>query len=156
MFSSTRSINGVSKPRQPRRLNGFARVILVLAWAAFWFNTALFPCSDAVAAVFGGYSDEGSQPVSAAQLADHSDENHSECSDRSTSSSCGCNLNAGPVIDGVYPGLPTDRVYAEWFTIDVSVTAGLTAVNHFANLAPREYQPPPPFRVYLRTQRLLI
>jgi hypothetical protein len=46
-------------------LRGFARVILVLAWAAFWFNTALFPCCEVVAAAFGDHSDDVSQSVSA-------------------------------------------------------------------------------------------
>ena len=38
----------------------------------------------------------------------------------------------------------------------VSYSVGLTVVNHSANLAPLDYHSPPPFRLYLHTQRLLI
>jgi len=132
-------------------------VILVLAWAVFWFNTALFPCCEAVAAAFDDHSDDVSQSVSAVQPAYHTDETHSECPHHGPGSPCSHTLDAGPAITEMYAGLPTDRVNLEWFAIDVSVAAGLTAVDHSANLAPRDYlPPPPPFRLYLRTQRLLI
>ena len=155
-FSSTQSVTGVSEPRRARGLHGFARLILVLAWTAFWFNTALFPCREAVAGAFGDHPDDVSQSVSAAQPAHHSDGAHSECLHHSPDSPCGYTLNAGPAINEMYAGLPPDRVHLELFAIDVSVVAGLTAVNHSANLASREYQSLPPFRLYLHTQRLLI
>ncbi len=157
MSSSTRSITGVSEPSRLVGRNAFARVIWVLAWSAFWFNAALFPCREAIAAILGDHSDRVSQSVPAAQRAHDSDLAHSECSDLSSSSPCRCNLNAGPAINEVDAGLSPDRVNPEWFAIDVSVVAGLTAVNHPAKLALREYHsPPPPVRLYLHTQRLLI
>jgi hypothetical protein len=132
-------------------------VFLVLAWAVFWLNAALFPCCDAVAAAFGDHPDDVLQSVAAAPPAHHSDETHSDCPHQSPDSPCGHTLDAGPAITAVYAGLPTDRVNLEWFAIDVSVAAALTAVSYSANLAPREYhRPPPPFRLYLHTQRLLI
>jgi len=134
-----------------------ARVVLVLAVAVFWFNTALFPCCEAVAASFGDRPDGVSQTTSAAPPAYHSGETHSDCPHHSPDSPCGHTLDAGPVIDEVYAGLLTDRVNPEWLAIDVPVVAALTAVSHPANLAPREYpSPPAPARLYLRTQRLLI
>jgi len=156
-FSATRSITGVSATRRPRGAHGFARVVLVLAWAAFWFNSALFPCCEAIAAAFGDRPDDVSQSGSAAQPAHDSGETHSECPHHSPDSPCGHTLNAGPATNEVYAGLPTARLNLQWFAIDVSVAAGLTAVNHSATLATREYHAPePPFRLYLHTQRLLI
>ena len=155
-FSSTRSGPRAPKAGRPWGLHGFARVILVLAWTAFWFNTALFPCREAVAGAFGEHSDDVSQSSPAAQSAHYSDDTHSGCPHNGSHSPCDYILNAGPAIDGVDAGLPTDRVQPEWFAIDVSVAAGLTAANHSASLAPREYRPLPPFFLYLHTQRLLI
>lgn len=156
MFSSTRSITGVSEAKQPLGLHAFARVIMVLAWAAFWFNSALFPCREAVAATFSGHSDDASQSVSAARPAHASDKTYCERSHHSPDSPCDCTLDAGSAISGAYAGLATDRAHLEWFAIDVSVPVVLTGVNHSANLALREYHPPSPFRLYLHTQRLLI
>ena len=156
-FSATRSITGVSDTRRPPGSHGFARAVLVLAWTAFWLNTALFPCCEALAAAFGDHSDDVSQSAAAAQPAHHPDETHSECPHHSAGSPCGHIFDAVPAINAVDAGGATDRFNLEWFAIDVSTVAGLTAVNHSANLAPREYQSaPPPFRLYLRTQRLLI
>jgi len=132
-------------------------VILVLAWAAFWFNAALFPCCEALAAAFGDHPGDLSQTASAARPAHHSVETQSECPHHSPELTCGHTLDAAPTITEVYGGPPTDCVNLEWFAIDVSVAAALTAVTHSANLAPREYHsPPPPVRLYLHTQRLLI
>ncbi len=156
-FPATRSITGVREARRPRGPRGLARVVLVLAVAVFWFNTALFPCCEAVAASFGDRPDGVSQTTSAAPPAYHSGETHSDCPHHSPESPCGHTLDAGPVSDEVYAGLLTDRVNPEWFAIDAPVVAALTAVSHPANLAPREYpSPPAPARLYLRTQRLLI
>ena len=130
---------------------------LLLAWVVFWLNTALFPCCEAIAAAFGDHFDDVSQSVYAAQPAYHSDESHSDCPHHSPDSPCGHTLNAGPAISGVDAGLLTDRVNLEWFTIDVSVAAAVTAVSRSANIVPRDYlSSPPPFHLYLHTQRLLI
>ena len=146
----------VSEARRPRGPHGFARVALVLAWVVFWLNTALFPCCEALAAAFGDHPDDVSQSTAAVQSAYHPGETHSECPHHNPDLPCDHTLNAGPIIDELYAGLSTDRVNLEWFAIDVS-GAALTAVSHAANLTPRDYlSPPPPFRLYLHTQRLLI
>ena len=128
-------------------MRGFARAILVTAWAAFWLNTALFPCCEVLAAALDDYSNDVSQSVSPTD---------SERTDQSPFSPCEYTVDAGPAINGAYAGLRTDRVDWEGFAIDASVSAGLTAVSDSKNLAPREYHPPPPLRLYLLTQRLLI
>ena len=154
-FSSPRTRIEVSGCRQPLRRCRVARVALVFAWVVFWFNTALFPCCEAFASTFGDHSDNVSHSVSASQPAHHSDEAHSEQPHHSPDSPCGHSLNAGPAINGEYAGLPTNRVHLEWFAMDVSSSVGLMVVNHSEILAPREPHPPP-FRLYLRTRRLLI
>lgn len=156
-YSATRSITGAPDIGRPCRPHGFARVILVLAWAAFWFNAALFPRCEALAAAFGDHPGDLSQTASAARPAHHSVETQSECPHHSPGSPCGHTFDAGPAINEADAGPPTNRVNPEWFAIDVSAVAGLTAVNQSANLAPRAYHsPPPPVRLYLHTQRLLI
>ena len=154
-FRLVRSNVGVSETRRPRGLRRTARAALVLAWVIFWLNTALFPCCEALAAAFGDHSDRVSHSASASQPAHHSDETHSEQPHHSPGSPCGHSLNAGPAINGEYAGLPTDRVHLEWVAMDMSSSVGLTVVNHSEILAPREPHPPP-FRLYLRTLRLLI
>lgn len=152
-FSSTRRMIGVSGTQRPRGQFRSAHV-MVLVWLVFWVNTALFPCCEALAAAFGSHSESVSQSVSAEQPAHHPDESDPR---HSPESPCDYALNAEPaIIDGAFAALPTDRVQLGWFAIDTAIAPGLTAVNHAANRAPREYQPPPQSRLYLHTQRLLI
>ena len=156
MFSPTRSIAGVSGTQRPRSRFRSAHM-MVLAWVVFWLNTALFPCCDAFAAVFGDHSVSVSQSASAAHPALHSDESHSERPPHSPESPCDYALNAEPAtIDGESAALPTDRVQWVWFAVAASAAPDLTTVTYAAYRAPREYHPPPPFRLYLHTQRLLI
>ena len=158
MFSPTRNVAGVSGIKRPRGRFRSAHV-MVLAWVIFWLNTALFPCCDAFAAMFGDHAVSVSQSVSAAQSAHHSgaDESHSERPPHSPESPCDYALNAEPAIISVtYAALPTDRVQFVLFAIATPVAPDLTAVHYAAILAPREYRPPLPFRLYLHTQRLLI
>lgn len=133
----------------------FARVTLVMAWIAFCLNAVLFPCCEVLAASFGDHSDSVSPAGSSAQSAHHTDETHSEQPHHSPGSPCDYSLNAGPAINGEYAGLPTDRVHLEWFAMDMSSPVGLTVVNDSEILALCEPHPPP-FRLYLRTLRLLI
>lgn len=155
-ISSTRSMTGVSGMQRPRRRFRSAHV-MVPAWFVFWVNTALFPCCDALAGAFGGYSDSVSPSATTALPAHHADESQSEVPRHSPESPCDYALNAGPsIIDGESAALPTNRVQLVWFEIATSEAPELTAVNHAANRTPREYHPPPQSRLYVHTQRLLI
>ncbi len=146
----------MSEARRLRGPHGFGRVILVLAWVAFWFNSALFPCCEAIAAAFGDHSDDVSQSVSAAQPAHHSDETQTECPHHRPDSPCGYTVSAGPTSVGMYALLAPDNSSLEWFAIDAPAAPALiAAVSHAEYLAPREPLPPP-HRLYLRTRRLLI
>ena len=139
---------------RPWGLRGCARRALVLAWVIFWFNTALFPCCEAVAAAFGNHSDDVSQSVSAAQPAHASDDTYSGCPMHSPDLPCGYTLSAGPTSVGMYALLGPDNSSLGWFAIDAPAAA-LIAVSHAETLAPRE-PPPRPHRLYQRTLRLLI
>ena len=155
-FSSARRFTGVPDTRLPLRQRRSAHVALVLAWVAFWLNSALVPCCEAFAAAFDDHTDEVSQSVTAAKQAHHAGETQSEKPHRSPDSPCDYTFDTQPPISGVYAGLPTDRVDLEWVATSAPFANSLTALNLPANLAQRDYHPPPPFRLYLHTQRLLI
>ena len=156
-LSSARSVAGLSGAKRPRSRFRSSHVILVLAWVVFWLHTALFPCCDAFAAMFGDHFGSVSQSVSAAPLAHPTDDSHSQPSHQSPESPCGNALNTEPaIIDGESAALPTDRVQWVWFALATPAAPDLTAVNYAAHRAPREYRPPLPSRLYLHTQRLLI
>ena len=156
MVSPTRSIAGGSGTTRPRGRYRSAHV-MVLAWIVFWVNTALFPCCEALAAAFGHHSDTPSQSVSAAQPSHLSDDSHSKRVQRSPESPCENALNAEPATtNGQSAALPADRFQWVWFAVATSAAPDLRAVNHAVYLALRDYHPPPPFRLYLHTQRLLI
>ena len=146
----------MSEARRPRGLRGFARVGLVVGWVGFWLNTALFPCCEVAAAVLGGHADSGPRSVSAAPPLHDSDASQSGLMDLSPDSPCGYTLISGPPLVAEYEVLAPDRSPLEWFAVDAPVATSLTAVNHPAYLALARAAPPPPLRLYLRTQRLLI
>ena len=146
----------MSEARQPRGLRGFARVGLVAAWVVFWLNTALFPCCEVVAAVLGGHADNGSRSASAAPPLQQSAATHSEPLDHGPDSPCGTILISASPLVGAYEVLTPDRFPMEWLAVDAPVATRLTAIDHSAHLALARAAPPPPPRLYLRTQRLLI
>lgn len=156
MVSSTRSSARMSEAGRPRGLRGFARLGLVVAWVVFWLNTALFPCCEVAAAVLGGHADNGSQSASATPPLHHSDATHSEPLDHGPDSPCGYTLLSGPPLVGEHEVLTPDRSPLAWFAVDAPVATSFTAVHHSANLALARAGPPPPLRLYRRTQRLLI
>ena len=123
-----------------RALHGFARMGLVAAWAVFFLNTALFPCSEVAAAVLDG----------------HADATHAEPLDHAPDSPCASSLGGGPTLVGEHEILAPDRSPLGWFAIDAPVATSTTAVNHSANLALARADPPPSLRLYQRTQRLLL
>ncbi len=147
------SINGISGTMQPLGRYRAARMALVLAWTAFWLNTALFPCCELLAAAFD-HPDSASQSASAAQQAHYSDKTHSERSDESPL--CDYTLSAEPAINGAYAAPPIDSFHLDWIAIATPVAPGLMAVNDSKTLVHRGYHPPPSIRRYLHTQRLLI
>lgn len=156
MLSWTQSTARMSEARRPRGLRGLARVGLMVAWAAFWLSTALFPCCEVAAAILGGHADNGSRTASAAPPLHHSGATYSECLAHSADSPCGHTLISGPPLVGEYEGLTPDRSPLERFAVDAPVATSLIAVNHFANLALARATSPPSLRPHLRTQRLLI
>ena len=155
-YSSTRTRIVGPESRRPLLQSRGARVVLVLAWVVFWGNTALLPCCEALAAAFDDHSDSVSHSTSAGQPEHHSEETHTGHLNQAPSSHCDATLNAPPAIDGTSAALPIYRVDLDGFVTATPLTPGLPAVNHSASVAPRDYHPPPPFRRYLDSQRLLI
>ena len=158
-LSSIRGFTSGSDARLPLRRRRPAHVALLLAWVAFWLNTALLPCCEAFAAAFDAHADGVSQSVPAAKQAHHADATHTERVRDSHESRCDFTLNAEPAINGEYAGLPKASLNLELVAFSVPFSVGPLAVNHSPNLAPRDYHPPPPLataRLYLHTQRLLI
>ena len=146
----------MSEARRPRGLRGFARVGLVMGWVVFWLNTALFPCGEVAAGVFGGHADNGSRSTSAAPPLHDFDATQSEPLDHSPDSPCGYNLISGPPLVGEHEVQTTDRPPLEGIAVNAPVATSLTVANHSADLALARAAPPPSLRLYLRTQRLLI
>ena len=146
----------MSAARRPRGLRGVARVGLLAAWVVFWLNTALFSCCEVAAAVLGGHVDNGSVSASAALPLQHSAAAQSEPLHQSPDAPCGNILISGPPLVGEHEVLALERFPLEWVAIDVPVATILTAVNPSAILALARASPPPPLRLYQRTQRLLI
>ena len=146
----------MSTARRPRGLRGVARVGLLAAWVVFWLNTALFSCCEVAAAVLGGHVDNGSVSASAALPLQHSAAAQSEPLDHSPDSPCGYNLISGPPLVGEHEVQTTDRPPLEGIAVNAPVATSLTVANHSADLALARAAPPPPLRLYLRTQRLLI
>jgi len=150
MSSALKNINGTATIRWPQGLRGFARQILVLAWVAFWLNTAIFPCAQTFAAVFGEHSE--SQPVAGHQAAQdcHDDQPHQL--GRNPYSPCGSFLSANAVTISQSALLPTEHTPSKSIApaADVSPVA-LNIVNRFA---PHEI--PLPVRLYWPELRLLL
>ena len=153
------SFTSESDARLPLRRRRSAHVTLLLAWVAFWLNTALLPCCEAFAAAFDAHADGVSQSAPVAKRAHHADTTYTERARSGHESRCDITLNAQPVINGEYAGLPKAGLDLELVALSVPLSVGPVAVNHSADLAPRDYHPPPPLataRLYLHTQRLLI
>jgi len=127
-----------------------------MGWVVFWLNTALFPCGEVAAGVFGGHADNGSRSTSAAPPLHDFDATQSEPLDHSPDSPCGYNLISGPPLVGEHEVQTTDRPPLEGIAVNAPVATSLTVANHSADLALARAAPPPSLRLYLRTQRLLI
>ena len=158
MLSLMRRFTRESDARRSLHRRRPAHVALLLAWLAFWLNTAFFPCCEALAAAFDDHTAGVSQSAPAATQAHHADPTHTERARDGHKSRCDFSLDAEPAINGEYAGLPKARLNLEWAASDVSFSVGPTAVNQTANFTPRDDHPPPiaTVRLYLRTQRLLI
>ena len=133
-----------------------ARLVLVAAWVAFWLNTALFPCCEALAAALVGHSDIPSQLAIGKGPPHDSGETHAAHVHHNQSIPCKTNVKSVSAISGTYALMPADHFHPVLLLSEGFVVADLRPLDHSAIRAPRNYHPPPPFRLYLQTQRLLI
>lgn len=149
--SSTRKISRVSQARRPRGLHGGARAISFMALVAFWFNAALIPCCEALAAALPKHRIDTFQTAFAAPQAPEPGDSNSGHPPDGPQPCCGHSMYAGPAGVEVHAVPTSPPAFPEWFAIGASLTTGSTA----ADLASRESHPPSP-RLFLRTRRLLI
>ena len=159
MFTSTQSIAGSSETGLPLRRRKFAHVALLLAWLAFWFNTAFIPCCEAFAAASDQHADDVAQIVPAASQMHDTHTYDAGHPHHAPASPCGPTLNLEPATNGEYAGLRADRVDFNCGATDMLVAANHIAENQSAKLALHAFRPPPrprEVRLYLQTQRLLI
>lgn len=165
MSTSTLSNNGISMTALPLRQRSFGRYALILAWLAFWLNTALIPCCEAFAATPDDHADVLAQSVSASA---HMHDSHAAAAAADTeqkhhtpTSPCEPTHNAEPVTNGSSAVPTVDRADFSFGVTNTYVVASHISANQSANLSFNDYHPPPPrpsagFRLYLQTQRLLI
>lgn len=155
-FISTRSITWESG-RLPLHRRRSAHLMLVLAWAAFWLNTALIPCCEAFATI---PEDHASVIVHAITTAEQTHATHDapvEAPHHAPDSPCGPSLYGGPATNGEQVGLPSERVDLQWDATYLFFANSLFAKHQTANFAQVVYDPwPRKTRLYLQTQRLLI
>ena len=153
---STRSITRESE-RLPLRRRRSAHLTLVLAWLAFWFNTAFIPCCEAFAAASDHHAGADVQAISTAEQTHDAHDSPVEAPHHAPDSPCDTSFHGGPATNGEQAGLPTERVDLEWDVAYSFFTYTHFANSQTANLAPVDYQAwPRRPRLYLQTQRLLI
>lgn len=153
---TTRFSDRMSAAKLPRGRGGFARVALVMAWIAFWLNTAIFPCCEAIAAVVGGdHAIEEAQSNATTPHARLSGSAHSEDLGHDPYSPCEHALGAEPALVGEQEVLASDRFPFHWVAVEEYFSHGPTLGSHRSSVAlPRAA--PPPLGFYQRSQRLLI
>lgn len=161
MNTSTRSITGIADTGLPLGRRKFAHVVLILAWLAFWLSSVLVPCCEAVAASLDGHAAATSQSVVAQSQTHHSNADIVEPPNHAPASPCGPTLNAEPITNGTYAGLPSGRADFICGGTNMLVTASHTSVNQSANRTLHAYHlpprpPPANLRLFLQAQRLLI
>ena len=149
--------NTIRKPgaSRPLRRRSSAHLVLVMAWLAFWLNTALFPCCEALAEALTEHADTPSQSATGERIPHQSNEVHAEHLNPDPSMPCEETVRSVAAIPDAYAQL-TPTFDLELLAITGSVGIDVRAPDHSAIRAPRNYNPPPPFRIYQRTQRLLI
>lgn len=155
MPSVTKSIAGalITSPRYG--LRAFAGIAAAFVWAAFLMNAALCPCDGANAAAIGERSEIVSQSAANAGLADCPGETHSERPGHGPGPRCTHVIGATPHTIDALPVLASGFSPWHWSAIDAPSYPAPGAATRSGNLAPGEI-PPPQFRLYLRTLRLLI
>ena len=152
MFSAPKIVAKTSETRRPRGQRGFARVIVVLAWVAFWFNTAFAPCCEAVAASFGDPA--AVQTVADAHPADDCDETHTDHPDHSPHPPCEHVVSTSSAIYGQAGVLLADHLNV--LSVAPRVTIALLPVTSSASSLIAYSTPPPKVPLYLRELHILL
>jgi len=142
------SVVKAPQSRRPRGLGQSSRATVVLAWLAFWLNTAIFPCCQAFAANVSDPDGSISQSASYDHTSLDFDAAHPGQPDHSPFSPCGFFVSTIPATISQAAFLAAD--HTSWQSIVPPVTASSfpVALNVANSFTPREI--PPPVRLYLR------
>ena len=133
---------------QSARWRPFARPVMVLAWLAFWLNTALFPCCQALAADFGGHSENIAKSIALNHLLKDCGDEHAGTPDQENPHSpCSSFVSASPAA--ITQAISPAADHTLWQPIaPTAVVSLIPAAPNFATPLPR-FDPPPPVRLYL-------
>ena len=150
MSLALKIVTRTSGTRRPDRQRGVARVVVVLAWLAFWLNTALSPCCEAIAAGIG--DQPAPQAVSDAHPAHNHDETHTDSSDQGPNPPCGHVVSAVPADFAQAAVFAAEHQNFVTITPD-SISALFPAVASALSLFAYS-TPPPQIQLYLRDLRI--
>ena len=150
MSSAIKIVTKASATRRPRGQRGFARVVVILAWVAFWANTAFFPCCEAIAASFGDQS--AAQVVSDAHPAHDTDETHTPHPEHSPHPPCGHVVSAAPADFSQAAMLAVEHPELAPITLGATISL-LPAADRTSRLTAYA-TPPPKVPLYLRDLRI--
>lgn len=139
------------------RLRAMGRVSLLIAWAAFWLGTALFPCCEVVAAALADH-----HVTVVHQSADasphtgvHGEANH-DCPDGSPGSACHSPNGSGTAVVGEYATASLDRLAHDVPAVAVRVWPASADGHQTTQACVPPSAPPPPLGFHQRIRRLLI
>src|SRR5450759_128508 len=132
----------VPRIKRPRHMRRFAHVTTILAWVVFCLNTAIFPCCQAFAGVFGDHSESISQPALHDHVSQDCDGDHPGQPNHSPYSPCSSFVSANPAAISQATFLATN--HTSWKSIAPAAAVSLVPVAlNFANsFTPREIPPP--------------
>jgi hypothetical protein len=152
MSSASKIVTRTSETKRPRAQRGLARLVIVLAWATFWLNSAFLPCCQAVAA---GVGDQLlTHAVSHTHPAHHFDETHTGHSHPSPHPPCDELVSAGPATFVQAAVLAAGHPEFAAITSNATISVRPAAVSAFALTA--YSTPPPKVPLYLRELRILL
>ena len=129
--------------------------MLIFAWAAFWLSGAFLPCHDAIAAVADEPSGDALPIVVTSHLTHGEGATQVLHSNHTSHFACENPAKAAPASTGSMAKQVMWHPSLKWAASYAPFPALRSATNVFDNLAPH-WIPPPQYRFYARTLRILI
>ena len=139
------------------QLGAMGRVSLLIAWAAFWLGTALFPCCEAIAAALGDHP--GAVVHQSAEASPHTEmpgEAHHDCPDGSPGTPCHSLHGSGSAVVGESATASLDRLAHDVPAMAARVWPASADGRQTTQASIPPPALPPPLGFHQRTRRLLI